>query len=122
MIKRTKKSPPTPDADLTIRIRELLYRRRGVSEKRMFGGDCFMINGNMATGVTKKEQLMVRVGPKQYQACLEHPHTREMDFTKRPLRGFVYVDEIGFEKDADLKHWVEKGVAFARSLPPKPKK
>ena len=122
MKKRTKKTPPPLDFDLTIRIRELLYGRRGVSEKRMFGGDCFMINGHMATGVTNKEQLMVRVGPQNYEACLEHPHTREMDFTKRPLRGFVYVDPIGFEKDADLKRWVEMGVAFARSLPPKPAK
>lgn len=80
-----------------------------------------MVNGHMATGVTNKEHLMVRVGLEHYEECLEHPHTREMDFTKRSLRGFVVVDPIGFEEDSDLKQWVENGVAFARSLPPKPK-
>jgi TfoX/Sxy family transcriptional regulator of competence genes len=106
------------DEGLAERIRELLGGRSDVSEKRMFGGIAFLVNGNMSVGVTK-DALMVRVGPDAYAEVLDHPHTREMDFTGRPLTGFVYVDEAGISEDEHLATWVDRGVTFASSLPPK---
>jgi TfoX N-terminal domain len=89
-----------------------------VAEKRMFGGLAFMVGGNMSCGVMGKE-LMVRVGPAAYGEALSRPHARTMDFTGRPLKGMVYVGAKGLEADRDLASWVELGVAFAESLPPK---
>lgn len=106
------------DEGLAQRIRELLDEQAGLSEKRMFGGVAFLVNGNMAVGVVKSE-LMVRVGPDAHAAALREPHARPMDFTKRPMKGFVFVAEAGLEQDSQLGAWVERGVRFAASLPPK---
>jgi TfoX/Sxy family transcriptional regulator of competence genes len=106
------------DEGLAERIRDLLSDERGVSEKRMFGGLAFLLEGRMFVGVVK-ESLMVRVGPEAYAERLRERHAREMDFTGRPLKGFVYVAPEGFESDADLRRWVGYGVAYARSLPGK---
>ena len=106
------------DEGLAQRIRERLDEQPGLSEKRMFGGVAFLVNGNMAVGVVKRE-LMVRVGPDAHAAALREKHARPMDFTKRPMKGFVFVAEAGLEEDAQLGRWVERGVRFAASLPPK---
>jgi TfoX/Sxy family transcriptional regulator of competence genes len=106
------------DEGLAHRVRELLEARPGASEKKMFGGLCFLLNGHMACGIVKSE-LMVRVGPAAYEAALEEPAAREMDFTGRPLKGMIYVGEDGIAEDADLEAWVDRGVAHAESLPPK---
>ncbi len=106
------------DEELADRMRRVLKRRRSVSEKKMFGGLSFLVSGNMACGVLGKE-IFVRVGPDAYETALAHPHAREMDFTGKPLRGMVYVSTKGIRSDADLKTWVERGVAHARSLPAK---
>jgi len=106
------------DEGLAERIREMLGMRPALSEKKMFGGLCLLINGNMACGITG-EDLMVRVGPDDYEEALAEIYSRPMDFTGKPLRGFVYVDPEGFEADDDLKEWVGRGVAFAESLAPK---
>ena len=106
------------DEGLAQRIRELLDEQCGLSEKKMFGGLAFLVNGNMAVGVVKGE-LMVRVGPEGYAAALHEPQARPMDFTKRPMKGFVFVAPPGFEEDAELARWVERGARFAASLPPK---
>jgi TfoX/Sxy family transcriptional regulator of competence genes len=106
------------DEGLAQRIRELLDEQGGLSEKKMFGGLAFLVNGNMAVGVVKGE-LMVRVGPEAHAAALREPHARPMDFTKRPMKGFVFVAPLGFEEDADLARWVERGARFAASLPAK---
>jgi len=90
------------DEKLANRVRNCLKGKRGVSERKMFGGLCFMINGNMCCGV-EKENLMVRVGPEQYKAALAKPHTRRMDFTGRPLKGFVYVSAQGYKSIASVK-------------------
>src|SRR6266511_2583307 len=66
-----------------------------------------------------KDQLMVRVGPEVYDRLLEEPHARKMDFTGRPMKGFLYVTPPGLESDADLERWVGRGVAFATALPAK---
>ncbi len=84
----------------------------------MFGGIAFMLNGHMCCGVTRHD-LMVRVGPDAYEDSLARPHARPMDFTGRPMKGMVYVGPGGCEDDDDLRAWVDRGVAFATSLPPK---
>jgi hypothetical protein len=84
----------------------------------MFGGLCFLVSGNMCCGIVGDE-LMVRVGPGAYSECLARPHAREMDFTGRAMKGMVYVGTAGFESDADLDAWLERGLAFAESLPAK---
>ena len=106
------------DDGLAQRIREALEDRSDVSEKEMFGGLAFLLGGNMCVGVVKDE-LMVRVGRDARDNALKQPHAREMDFTGRPMRGFVYVGLKGFESDVDLNGWVERGVRFASSLPAK---
>ena len=106
------------DEGLAQRVRELLAEQDGVSEKRMFGGLAFLVRGNMCVGIVK-ENLMVRVGKDAYPRLLEAPHARRMDFTGRPMKGFVYVDPAGVESDADLRRWVGHGLALAGSLPGK---
>jgi len=106
------------DEALAGRIRKLMASREGLSERRMFGGLAFMLGGNMACGVTSKD-LMVRVGPGAYDDALAQPHARPMDFTGRAMKGMVFVDPPGYATDEGLAAWVERGAAFAGSLPPK---
>lgn len=105
--------------DLAQRIRARMAMEPGYAEKKMFGGLCFLLNGNMCTGITGHDTLMVRVGPAGHDEALAQPHAREMDFTGRPMTGMVFVDPPGFERDADLAAWVARGVAFTAALPPK---
>ena len=99
------------DDDLAARVRAALGGRTDVVEKRMFGGLCFMVNGQMCCGLTKTD-FMVRVGKDAYEAALAQPHARPMDFTGRPLAGMVYVDPDGLRSAAALKKWVDRAVAF----------
>ena len=84
----------------------------------MFGGLSFLLNGNMAVGVIK-DDMVVRADPEQYDALLELPHACPMDFTGRPMKGWIYVAPDGLAEDADLRAWIGRGVAYASSLPPK---
>lgn len=106
------------DERLAERVREVLKGGRGVSERKMFGGLAFMLRGNMSCGVLE-DRLMVRVGPESYEKALTLKHAYAMDFTGRPMRGFVYVSPEGVRTRAQLERWVERGVTFARSFPPK---
>jgi TfoX/Sxy family transcriptional regulator of competence genes len=106
------------DEGLAQRIREVLGDRSDTCEMRMFGGIAFLVRGNMAVGVVK-EDLMVRVGPEEYEDSVTLPHARPMNFTGRPLKGFLYVAQEGVDHDADLRRWIERGVVFAISLPAK---
>lgn len=106
------------DERLADRVRAALKGTRGVTEKRMFGGLSFMLAGNMCCGVVDDE-LMVRVGPDAYDEALARPHAREMDFTGRPLKGYVYVAAAGLQQGRSLQAWVDRGVRFARTLPRK---
>ena len=101
---------------LVEKVRDLLGQSDGLTEKQMFGGLAFMLNGNMACGVVG-EELMVRVGPENYDDALSERYTRPMDYTGRPLKGMVYVEEDAIA--ADLDGWVSRGMEFAGSLPPK---
>ncbi len=106
------------DEGLAERVREQLEGLQGLSERRMFGGLAFMINGNMCVGLVR-DSLMVRIGPNAYESVVKLPFARPMDFTGKPLRGFVYVAPEGVAEDQDLVAWVERGVSFAAALPPK---
>lgn len=106
------------DEGLAQRLRETYHGTPNVIEKKMFGGLAFMVDGHMSCGIVK-DTLMARVGPEQYREALDKPHAREMDFTGRSLKGFVYVAPEGFASDADLAEWVELSLRFVRSLPPK---
>ena len=106
------------DEGLAERIREILTDEAGLSEKRMFGGLAFLLHGNMCVGVVKDE-LMVRAGPQAYDELVRRAHARAMDFTGKPMKGFLFVGSESLESDRDLERWVKRGVAFARSLPRK---
>lgn len=106
---------------LAGRIRGVLERSAHVSEiveKKMFGGIAFMLAGNMCVGVIGDE-LMVRCGPDAYDTLLAGPHTREFDFTGRPMRGWLVIEPAGVKTKRQLQTWVARGEAFAASLPPK---
>ena len=106
------------DEGLAQRVREGLEECPRVSEKKMFGGLAFLLAGNMCVGVVGDE-LMVRVGPDAYEEAVRQPHARKMDFTGRPMKGFVYVGHRGIASDAGLQRWIERGVRYAASLPAK---
>ena len=106
------------DEHLEQRIRELLNDVPGMIGKKMFGGIGFMVQGNMACGV-HKDNLVVRVGPERYEEALSQPATRVFDITGRPMKGWILVMPDGIQSDAALKRWVEHGVDFALTLPPK---
>ena len=99
-------------------IRARLSDRSDVSEKEMFGGIAFMVNGNMAVGVSGDE-LMVRVGKEAHEEAVSRPGARTFDMGARPMRGWINVSAEGFASDDDFNAWVDQGVAFATELPPK---
>ena len=106
------------DETLADRVRGALASRAGLSERKMFGGICFMVGGNMALGVVG-EDLMVRLGAEDAERALTEEHVRPMDFTGRPMKNMVFVDAQGTATDEDLGGWVDAGADFAASLPPK---
>lgn len=106
------------DEMLAQRVRTELSRRRGITEKKMFGGIAFMVNGNMACGVLG-EDLMVRVGPDAYEDALQMTGAREMRFTGRPMKGMVYVSPKGYRRKTSFEAWIARGLSYAKSLPAK---
>jgi hypothetical protein len=108
------------DTLLAARLRAAIGPLPELQEMHMFGGIGFLVNGNMACGV-HKDRLIVRVGPDAYAQALTRPHTRAFDLTGRPMSGWVFVEPSGCATQGTLQAWVEQGLAFARSLPPKEK-
>jgi hypothetical protein len=90
----------------------------GLEEKRMFGGVGFLLAGNMACGVNRRD-LIVRVGPEGYERALAERDTKEFDMTGRPMKGWIVVQAGGYESDEHLRAWIQRGVEFTGSLPPK---
>lgn len=107
------------DEDFAHRVRAQLGAEAGVTEKAMFGGLAFLLNGNMSVGISSGGDLMVRVGPDATDDALAQPHTRLFDMTGRPMRGWILVAPEGVATERELGSWVRRGVNFARSLPPK---
>jgi TfoX/Sxy family transcriptional regulator of competence genes len=106
------------DEALAQRVREAIGDRPEITERKMFGGLAFMAGGNMFIGVMAN-QLMCRVGAEGHDAAMSRPGASLMDFTGRPMKGYVYVGSPGIDDDAGLKNWVDESYAFATSLPPK---
>ena len=106
------------DETLVARIRKFMQRRKGYSEQKMFGGVCFMINGNMCVGPWKGA-LIVRLDKERHEETQAEPHVKPMDITGKVIKGWALVEPAGIEADEDLKSWIDRGVRFARSLPPK---
>ena len=106
------------DEGLAERLREAFTDRDDVVEKKMFGGIAFMHRGHMSCGIVD-DMLMARVGPDAYDEALARPHAREMDFTGRSMKGFVYVEAEGIAEDDQLGDWLSLCPAFTGSLPPK---
>ena len=107
------------DEDLANRIRELLADEDGVTEKRMFGGLAFLIGGHMAVAASSKGGLMVRVPPEETAQLRERPHAGPFEMRGKALDGWIRVAEDGIGTKRELAPWVERGVAYARSLPAK---
>jgi len=107
------------DEDLANRIREQLAGETAITERAMFGGLAFLLNGNMSVGVSGQGGLMVRVGAEGNDEALEQPHARPLEMRGRAMDGWIRVAPEGVETDAQLEAWVRRGTAFARSLPPK---
>ncbi len=103
------------DKQLELRLRGLLSHRGDVSEKRMIGGLCFMVDGKMCFGVNNSG-LLVRVGPQARKRFLTMPHVRSMRLAGKALTGYVLVEPAGFKSDASLKRWVQRGFDFAATL------
>ena len=107
------------DEVLAERIRALLRERKNVSEKRMFGGLAFLVNGNMAVSASGQGGLMVRVEPEATDELVRRPHTRRFAMQGREMDGWLRVDAAGVTGARELEAWVRRGVAYAESLPAK---
>jgi len=107
------------DEDLANRTRELTAGDPEVTEKKMFGGLAFLVGGNMSVAASGQGGLMVRVDPQDTDALLTKPHTRPFEMRGRELQGWLRVEAEGLRTKRQLDPWVSRGVAYARSLPPK---
>lgn len=103
------------DEALARRVRELLAQRHGITERRMFGGLAFLQHGKMFVGI-RDDTLMARVGPARHADALAMSHVRPMDFTGRPIRGYVYIDAPGLVDDHALQAWVLWCADFVAAL------
>ena len=104
--------------ELAGRIRQGLARRRGIEEKKMFGGVGFLLNGSMLLGVWR-ESLIVRLGPEEGNEALEKPHVSEFNITGRAMKGWVLVAPEGVEDDDQSSGWIQRAVKFVGELPGK---
>lgn len=109
------------DEGLAQRVREALVSRDLVSERRMFGGLAFLFDGKMFVGISGSS-LMARVGADRYEDALTLPHVREMKFTGKAMKGYVYIDPPGLTEDRDVVAWVSWCVSYVAGLPAKKRK
>ena len=107
------------DEDLANRIRELVANEEAVTEKKMFGGLAFLINGNMSVSASGQGGLLLRVGPEETDKLTEKPHAEPFVMRGRAMQGWLRVEPEGLKTKRQLEPWVKRGVAYARSLPPK---
>jgi TfoX/Sxy family transcriptional regulator of competence genes len=107
------------DEQLAARIRDLVADEAGLTEKKMFGGLAFLIGGNMAVAASGQGGVMVRVDPEETDELVTKPHAAPMVMRGREMQGWLRVDDEGVRTKRQLEPWVKRGVAYARSLPPK---
>lgn len=106
------------DENLAVRIRKSLARKKGVEEKKMFGGLVFLLNGNMLVGVWK-DSLIARIGAEQADEALLEPHVKPMDITGKPMKKWVLVEPAGVRDAAAVKEWTQRAIKFVATLPAK---
>ena len=106
------------DEQLAARIRDLVADETGLTEKKMFGGLAFLVEGNMAVAASGQGGLLVRVDPAESAELVETTPATEMEMRGRSMAGWLRLDSADVE-DEELSAWVDRGVSFARSLPPK---
>lgn len=106
------------DAGLLERIREIILTKTDCVERRMFGGVACMVRGNLTVGIIG-DDLMVRVGKENHAANLTKPGARLMDFTGRPMKGFLVIDAEAIAEDEDLGDWIDTALEFNSTLPAK---
>jgi TfoX/Sxy family transcriptional regulator of competence genes len=107
------------DEQLAERIREAVAGEDGLSEKRMFGGLAFLVHGNMAVAASGQGGLMLRVDPADSEAHTRHEHVSRMVMRGREMDGWLRIADPALESDHELQRWVDIGLAYAQSLPPK---
>jgi TfoX/Sxy family transcriptional regulator of competence genes len=107
------------DEELANRLREVLQGEAGLTEKRMFGGLAFLINGHMAVAASSKGGLLLRVDPAKTESLVSQPHVGPFEMRGREMDGWLRVDATAVATARELKRWVKHGVSYARSLPPK---
>jgi TfoX/Sxy family transcriptional regulator of competence genes len=106
------------DEALVARIRKVMKRRKGYSEQNMFGGVCFMLNGNMCIGPWKGS-LIVRLPKDEHDQTQKLPHALPMDITGKVMKGWARIEPAGIKSDEELKNWIDRAAKFVRSLPAK---
>lgn len=104
--------------DIDSRIRRIVRRWKNVDAKKMFGGICYLLNGNMVCGVYQ-DFLILRLGEKSAAEALKQSHTRPFDITGKPMKGWVMVEGGGFKTEEKLKSWLDKAKSFVKTLPAK---
>jgi TfoX N-terminal domain len=107
------------DEDLANRVRELIPVEADAVEQRMFGGLAFLIGGHLSVSVSGRGGLMLRCDPSETDSLLEKPHAAPFEMRGRAMDGWLRVDPDGLRTKRQLERWVARGVAYARSLPPK---
>jgi len=107
------------DEELANRLREVLQGEAGLTEKRMFGGLAFLINGNMAVAASSKGGLLLRVDPAKTESLVSEPHVGPFEMRGREMDGWLRVDPEAVATVKELRRWVRHGVSYAQSLPPK---
>ena len=105
------------DEAMAERVREVLAGTRGITEKKMFGGLCFLHRGNMLVGVSQRE-LLIRFRQEDHEAVMKTKHVRPMAF-KKTMKGFAHVDPEGFATKAALAKWIERCMSYVSTLPKK---
>ncbi len=107
------------DEDLANRLRELLADEAAVTEKKMFGGLAFLVNGHMCVAASGQGGLLARVDPGDTEAAVARPHASRMEMRGRTMDGWIRVDDEGIRRMPDLRAWVQRSLAYVKSLPPK---
>jgi len=107
------------DEELANSIREAVQGESDLTEKAMFGGLAFLINGNMAVSASSKGGLLLRIDPAQAESLVSEPHVQRFEMRGREMDGWLRVDAEALDTEDDLRRWVSHGVTYARSLPAK---
>jgi TfoX/Sxy family transcriptional regulator of competence genes len=107
------------DQELADRVREHIEHEPGITEKRMFGGLAFLINGNMAVSASSKGGLLLRIDPAETESLLGEPRARPFEMRGREMNGWLHIDANASMTETELEQWIARGVNYARSLPSK---